>query len=1320
MSGQKKIEEELHGALEQITTREEELIQQLDQLAENEKRIRESEIKFRLVFEKSHNALMIFEEDRLVDCNDKTLLLFGYDSLEEMAKLKTPDTSPEFQPDGQDSDTAEKIHIQAAFDRGGELFEWVHKRKDGSTFIDEIFLSPFEIHGRQYLLSSILDITKRKQAETALLVREEMYRHVVQFSPFGMHFYELHPDGGLIFTGGNPAADQILGVDHSGFIGKTIEEAFPGLVDTEIPDQYRRVAAEGGFWHTDQTLYDSGEIRGAYAVQAFQIHPGRMVASFFDITDRKRSEEALCQSEARLREAQKIARLGFWSWDVKNGAVEWSDEVFRIFGLDQESFTPTIESILALSPWPEESQRGEELIRRATESHTKGSYEQRFLRPDNSIGYYQSSFEGRYDENGSLISIIGTVLDVTDQKRADNALKESEEKYRKLFEESNDAIFFADIVTRNLIDCNRKSEILTGYTREELLSMNIQDLHPPDVQKLAMDNFQTFITGNTGIVESVIQTRDGAAIPVSINAGPPTGIGGREILIGIFRDITWQKEVEKTIREKTQEVDQFFNVSLDLFCIADTRGYFHRLNPEWEKTLGYTLAELEGSRFLDFIHPDDMQATLDAVTDLQEQKEVTSFVNRYRHKNGTYLWIEWRSFPEGDRIFAAARDITSRYEEERYMAGLNELKQDLLMMGSLEEKLGKITDCCVQVFGAVSAGVWISGPGDRCNLGCVHAQGEGGSDRCIDQTECLHIIAHSGTFSRGDERLRQIPSDASIIGRVMGTDSPVIIPDVADLPGGFDQEWTVSSGFVGFTGIRLFSSEKSPVGMLGLFFIRRISRDISGFLRDLATTTSQVIQMIAAEDALRESEEKFRQLITLAPFPLCLVNNDGSIEYSNNRFTQIFGYTREDVPTLDEWWLLVYPDPDYREWVIQKWTGLVQQASETGGDIEPFEYTVTCKDGTVRDVIIGGITIENQYLATFIDVTDQRNMEKSLRHSEQRYRTIIENIQDVFFRINKENRIAMASPSAARMFGFKSADEMIGMPVLSIWKRAKDRDNYFEVLITKGGSVQGFEAELVKRDGSSFWVTISGNLVQNRDGSYAGTEGILHDITERKKAEEAVLLANKKLNLLSGITRHDINNQLNILMGFLEISKEFLSDPQKIADYITREMKVADTISRQILFTRDYENMGVIAPSWQDIGTIVDDVITRLPVGDLIIRKEDNIPELFADPLLEKVFFNLIDNALRYGGAGMKEIRITYRTDNDQLVIDVEDDGEGILADEKDMIFTKGFGQNTGLGLFLSREILAITGIGITENGTAGRGARFEIRVPKGGFRNRS
>ncbi len=145
------------------------------------------------------------------------------------------------------------------------------------------------------------DITERRQAEEALRESETKFQNVVDASPMGVHMYRVESDDRLVFEGANRTADSILGVDNSQFIEKTIEEAFPPLIKTEVPDRYRRAAAQGVSWFTEQITYDDEKITGAFEVHAFQTEPDKMVAMFLDITDRKRAEKALQESENRYQ-----------------------------------------------------------------------------------------------------------------------------------------------------------------------------------------------------------------------------------------------------------------------------------------------------------------------------------------------------------------------------------------------------------------------------------------------------------------------------------------------------------------------------------------------------------------------------------------------------------------------------------------------------------------------------------------------------------------------------------------------------------------------------------------------------------------------------------------------------------------------------------------------------------------------------------------------------------------------------------------------------------------------------------------------------------
>ena len=153
------------------------------------------------------------------------------------------------------------------------------------------------------------------------------------------------------------------------------------------------------------------------------------------------------------------------------------------------------------------------------------------------------------------------------------------------------------------------------------------------------------------------------------------------------------------------------------------------------------------------------------------------------------------------------------------------------------------------------------------------------------------------------------------------------------------------------------------------------------------------------------------------------------------------------------------------------------------------------------------------------------------------------------------------------------------------------------------------------------------------------------------------------------------------------------------------------------MFTRDYQEIGLRMPEWQN----VEDIITKAWVGHKIgsVRIDIQVPglEIFADLLLEKVFYNIIDNAMKYGGPAMTAVRFTMHREGDSVIIVCEDDGLGISEETRKNLFRRGYGKHTGYGLFMIREILSISGLTITENSRPGTGARFEILVPKGLYR---
>jgi signal transduction histidine kinase len=214
---------------------------------------------------------------------------------------------------------------------------------------------------------------------------------------------------------------------------------------------------------------------------------------------------------------------------------------------------------------------------------------------------------------------------------------------------------------------------------------------------------------------------------------------------------------------------------------------------------------------------------------------------------------------------------------------------------------------------------------------------------------------------------------------------------------------------------------------------------------------------------------------------------------------------------------------------------------------------------------------------------------------------------------------------------------------------------------------------------------------------------------------EALRTANHKLHILSDITRHDIRNQLTAIRGYLELDLMNAGDPARIAS-INKERQIAGTIDDLIQFTKQYEDLGLFEPAWIALQNPITSVTAESTKNNIELIDMTGPFEVYADPLFGKVFFNLIDNAERHGGH-VTRIKFSTQRDGNDLLLICEDNGAGIADDHKEKIFDKGFGTNTGLGLFFVHEILSITGLTITENGNPGAGARFVIRVPAGKFR---
>lgn len=259
------------------------------------------------------------------------------------------------------------------------------------------------------------------------------------------------------------------------------------------------------------------------------------------------------------------------------------------------------------------------------------------------------------------------------------------------------------------------------------------------------------------------------------------------------------------------------------------------------------------------------------------------------------------------------------------------------------------------------------------------------------------------------------------------------------------------------------------------------------------------------------------------------------------------------------------------------------------------------------------------------------------------------------------------------------------------------------------------EYRAIAKDGAIKWLWEQGCPVYDSKGDLVGLEGFIADVTARKKAQENVRLANWKLTLLGDLTRHDVLNRVTMLSGYLKLVENYARD-EKVHRYVEKATLAAHSISEQMEFIREYQGLGVNEPEWFDMNQLLGRAVSKTDTGNINITYDLEGLSIYADPMIDKVFTNLLENSVKHGDV-MTKIDISYQRSDDGLEIIYKDDGKGIAQEMKSMMFDRNYMHRLGHGMNFIMEVLRITGLEIDEIGQLGKGATFRIKVPTGCFR---
>jgi PAS domain S-box-containing protein len=659
-----------------------------------EARLRETEAKYRTLVEQISAVVYIQEIDHrnaISYISPQIEAIMGYSPEEYLA-------DPELWIRTIHPDDREKVLAEdARTDQTGEPFsmEFRKIRRDGRVIwvCDEAVLVK-DAEGRPLHWQGILtDITERRSTEEVLRESEERFRTLVQYGSDIITILEA--DGTIRYE--SPAVERVLGYRPEEMIGT---DAF----DYVHPDDLERVLhtflegiatnrptamEELRFRHAD------GSWRYLEAVGVNLLDDptvGGILVNSRDITERKRYQETLRRSEAGFAEAQRIAHLGSWEWDVRSGEARWSDEVFRIYGFEPNEFVPTLERLMEVVH-PGDRELVGEKIDGALNRGEPYDFEHRIVRPSGEVRVVHRQAEVTCDEQNRPLRMVGMVHDITEPKRTEEALRESERRFRQLFENSSDALFVHDEKGR-FVDCNAEACRALGYTREELLELSVADVATrliPESERRRREGetlWERALRGEPGKIvgfdENDLVRKDGSTFPVEVGVGT-IEYGGRRMIFAAARDITDRKRAEEALRESETRfrtlVEQIPAVTyIEELDVGEPEWNMVYVSPQVQELLGYSPEEYMSDRKIweQLLHPDDRERVLakDARTELTGEPLRVQY--RILSPDGKITWIRDEALlvrdEEGKPLFwqGVMYDITDQKRAEEEVRRLNE------------------------------------------------------------------------------------------------------------------------------------------------------------------------------------------------------------------------------------------------------------------------------------------------------------------------------------------------------------------------------------------------------------------------------------------------------------------------------------------------------------------------------------------------------------------------------------------------------------------------------------------------------------------------
>jgi PAS domain S-box-containing protein len=804
-----------------------------------------------------------------------------------------------------------------------------------------------------------------------------------------------------------------------------------------------------------------------------------------------------------------------------------------------------------------------------------------------------------------------------------------------------------------------------------------------------------------------------------------------------------RRQAEKELKESEKRYRTLIESVQDTLYQCDNHGTLTMVSPSWMKLLGHDQgSECIGKNIVDAFYFDPLQREA-FLNEINRHGFVENYPITLKRKDGTPIVVATSShlfFGESGEaigIEGIFRDITRQFEAERQLTENREYLEAVLQGSPIPTFVIDSAHCLVS---------WNRAIEDYTG---------------IKAEQVLGKPLAGQAFYKSDR-----PSLADLI----------VNADIAGIPEWYSEKASPSSLINGaYEAIDYFPSMKggtwlfftaAPVlGPGGKCIgavetlqditgrkraeeeLHRKNEELSASYEELTVTEEELRQnyeeLAMSQQMLHESETSYQKLVDNAILGIYRATPEGTFTELNPAFARIFGYESpgdmkdaiRDIRTQ------VYVLPGDRE--------KIREIVEEFGYVKDFPAEFYHRDGhhiwlsvnvvpvldekgrvlyyegTTEDITLRKIAEEELNKKT-LDLSlsyeklslieeelrqnydELRKHEVSLKEEQELLHATIESTNAGILVVGPSGNVTHYNTRFRTMWGIpeevlvRRNDTLL---VESIIGQLADPDTFLDKLQELYGSADHVSDFIEFSDGRIF-ERESNPLVHN--GAVSGRVWSFYDVTDLKRAEQALKESNKQLNLMTNITRHDVLNKIMVVLGYIGLGRLKTKDPDMIS-ILDRMESATESIRTQVMFTKTYQELGAREPAWQDPAELIRRLQVPATVSCLVELRDI---EILADPMLEKVFYNLFDNSLRHGG-NVTQVRVWSSENNNHITIFWEDDGSGIPFSEKEKIFERGYGKNTGFGMFLVREVLAQTGISISETGVPGQGARFEMNVPK-------